>query len=105
MLRMKNIVLSAFGLLLCFATPSLAGWTWVPITPTDCTDSDRKFVTGAQPPPEPAECNENTAGTAAICHAFQPNLPNSPYCTYKALSAANCHGGGFPGPTWVCQQQ
>jgi hypothetical protein len=58
--------------------------------------------------PDPKECNARWGGTPAICHALQPNLPNSPYCTYKDIPIGNCHpdpNGGFPGPTWVSMNQ
>jgi hypothetical protein len=105
---MEKIIFGTFGLLLFSASPSGAEWQWVRSADNDCTHHDRKGPIPGETRPDPKECNERWGGTPAICHAYQPNLPNSPYCTYKDIPNGNCHpdpNGGFPGPTWVCMNQ
>jgi len=96
------LVASALGLAVR-PTPAAGQWSFQRIG--DCPGSDTACTVGATP--DPSLCNGATTGTTAVCWdgvTYSNGAPcgSSAWCTYKAIDAPSCTGGGSPGYLYEC---
>lgn len=86
-------------------------WSKVPEPASDCGATDTA-ATYSVAKPGPKNCSASDVGTIAVCwdgveykNAANPKHdPALPWCTYKAISPAKCHGGSSSGIVWECKQ-
>jgi hypothetical protein len=87
------------------AGPSGGAHTWRGFGVTDCAGGDvgESLSSGR---PDPARCNERTAGTIAICWdgtTYANRFRAGAWCTYKSTASRACAGGSNPGVAYACE--
>jgi len=108
----SGVIASLVPLLPVYLPPSRTfEWTKVPGSPNDCGGVDTA-ATYSTAKPGPVNCSASDVGTIAVCwdgaeykNASNPQKdPTLAWCTYKAMSPAQCRGGSNIGLIWECKQ-